>query len=339
MPVQYNPQTIDFSALAGIGQSLGGALGQHNLGTALKGAVGPNGEYDYNKMISILAERKPELAAKMATSKYFAGGGEGGDDAYFGTPIPFQRPDGTWGVGLPSHGGGFKELLMPGGGKYHPPVNMPNTGTSYTPTTKAGGVPYGEQVPIDVSGEAAGKKEGEAQGAAAASIPDVLANAQASVETIDRAIAHPGREVATGKSGTFDPRNYIGGTDAASYRVGPMKQAGGQSFLASIQQMRGMGSLSNAEGEAATAAATSLATEQTDEDHLKSLYTLKAIQLRGAIRTYRKAGQEPPAALVEQSHAAELDMKNGRASQPSGAPASSGDGWTDLGNGVRIRQK
>jgi hypothetical protein len=69
MPVQYNPQTIDFSALAGIGQNIGGAVGQHNLGTAMQDAIGPNGEYDYDKMISVLSGRMPLAAAKLATQR------------------------------------------------------------------------------------------------------------------------------------------------------------------------------------------------------------------------------------------------------------------------------
>jgi hypothetical protein len=68
MPVQYNPQTIDFSALAGIGQNIGGALGQHNLGTAMQDAM-TNGVYDYDKMISVLAGRRPLAAAELATEK------------------------------------------------------------------------------------------------------------------------------------------------------------------------------------------------------------------------------------------------------------------------------
>jgi hypothetical protein len=71
MTIPYNPTPIDFSALAGIGQGLGGALGQHNLGTAMRdsGAIGPDGTLDYNKMVAVLAERRPELAAKMAAAQ------------------------------------------------------------------------------------------------------------------------------------------------------------------------------------------------------------------------------------------------------------------------------
>jgi hypothetical protein len=69
MTIPFNPTPIDFSALAGIGQNIGGALGQHNLGTAMQGAIGPDGTYDYNKMISVLAGRNPMLAAKLATQR------------------------------------------------------------------------------------------------------------------------------------------------------------------------------------------------------------------------------------------------------------------------------
>jgi hypothetical protein len=68
MAVAYQPSRIDFSALAGIGQNIGGALGQHNLGTAMKDAM-TNGVYDYDKMIAVLAGRKPLAAAELATEK------------------------------------------------------------------------------------------------------------------------------------------------------------------------------------------------------------------------------------------------------------------------------
>jgi hypothetical protein len=71
MAVAYQPTRIDFSDLAGIGQNIGGAIGQHNLGTAMKDAM-TNGVYDYDKMIKVLAGRRPELAAKLATDRMAA---------------------------------------------------------------------------------------------------------------------------------------------------------------------------------------------------------------------------------------------------------------------------
>jgi hypothetical protein len=60
----YVPQNINFGALSDMGQNLGGALGQHNFGSAMQGAM-TNGKPDYNKMIAVLQERKPLAAAKM----------------------------------------------------------------------------------------------------------------------------------------------------------------------------------------------------------------------------------------------------------------------------------
>jgi hypothetical protein len=68
MAVAYQPTRIDFSDLAGIGQNIGGAIGQHNLGTAMKDAM-TNGVYDYDKMIKVLAGRNPMAAAKLATQR------------------------------------------------------------------------------------------------------------------------------------------------------------------------------------------------------------------------------------------------------------------------------
>jgi DNA-binding phage protein len=68
MTLAYNPTRIDFSALADMGQNIGQGLGHYNLGTAMKGAM-VNGKPDYNKMMAVMQERQPVLAAKMATEQ------------------------------------------------------------------------------------------------------------------------------------------------------------------------------------------------------------------------------------------------------------------------------
>jgi hypothetical protein len=68
MAIAFNPTPINFGALSEMGQNIGGALGQHNLGTAMQGAM-TNGVYDYDKMIGVLAGRMPLAAAKLATEK------------------------------------------------------------------------------------------------------------------------------------------------------------------------------------------------------------------------------------------------------------------------------
>jgi hypothetical protein len=69
MTLAYNPTPINFGALADMGQNLGGALGQHNLGSAMQGTVNPDGTYNFDKMISVLAGRNPMAATALAARK------------------------------------------------------------------------------------------------------------------------------------------------------------------------------------------------------------------------------------------------------------------------------
>lgn len=69
MPVAYNPTPIDFGMLAGIGQQLGQGYQRRRLAEEMKSAIGPDGTYDYNKMISVIMGRDPVLGAKLATDK------------------------------------------------------------------------------------------------------------------------------------------------------------------------------------------------------------------------------------------------------------------------------
>jgi hypothetical protein len=250
MTIPYNPTPIDFSALAGIGQNIGGALGQHNLGTAMRdsGAIGPDGTLDYNKMK----------------------------------------------IGALGKGGGLSVQDAPEGYQPLEPQKFVDQGTQITPYGTRSGLPSGPSIPIDIHGRESAEQAGAIEGKTAGAMPDVIQNANTSINSIDEALAHPGRGLATGKSSWMHPNNYFKGTDAYGYREGVLKKVTGQSFLASVQQMRGLGHLSESEGKAATQAVSALDTGLPDEEHEKQLKILKAIQLRGVIRAYEKAGMDIP---------------------------------------------
>jgi hypothetical protein len=63
---------IDFSALAGIGQNIGQGYQRRDLAEQMKGAIGPDGSVDYNKMIAVIAGKDPMKAAALAARKYEA---------------------------------------------------------------------------------------------------------------------------------------------------------------------------------------------------------------------------------------------------------------------------
>jgi hypothetical protein len=293
MTIPYNPTPIDFSALAGIGQNIGGAIGQHNLGTAMRdsGAIGPDGTINYNKMVAVLAERRPDMAAKLVASQQDASG-------IYGTPIFMKGPNGEIKIGALGKGGGLSVQDAPEGYQPLEPQKFVDQGTHVTPYGTRSAQQGGPSIPIDIHGRESAEQSGAVEGKTKAAMPDYIQNVNSAIEAIDEAISHPGRETATGKSAWADPRNYYGGSDATGYREGILKKVSGQSFLASVQQMRGLGHLSDAEGKAATEANAALSTKLPDHEHLKQLRILKAIMLRGLVRAHEKGGMQVPPQMM-----------------------------------------
>jgi len=121
--------------------------------------------------------------------------------------------------------------------------------------------------------------------------------AEQSINIIQQAIDHPGRETATGASGTIDPRNYLPGTDATNFKV-VLDQIKGKAFLQAFQSLKGGGQITEAEGQKATEAMARLNTKQSDDAFLKSLQELMNIVQTGVLRARQQAsGLEP--AVVE----------------------------------------
>jgi hypothetical protein len=79
------------------------------------------------------------------------------------------------------------------------------------------------------------------------------------------------------------------GSDTASFNA-LYEQVKGTAFLAAIEQMRGMGALSDAEGKAATAAVTALSLDMSERDFRRALHQLNTTMKRAADRNARKAG-------------------------------------------------
>lgn len=95
-----------------------------------------------------------------------------------------------------------------------------------------------------------------------------------SVESIDRTLrtgrelqAHPGREMATGKSSFM---SMIPGTDARDFQSN-LEAFKSQNFIPAVSQLKGMGALSDAEGKKLLAAIGALDQNMTEEGFMKSL--------------------------------------------------------------------
>lgn len=110
-----------------------------------------------------------------------------------------------------------------------------------------------------------------------------IASADYLSNVLDMAIKHPGRETATGLSGTLDPRNYTPGTNAKNFSV-ILDQIKGSAFMQAYQSLKGGGQITEVEGKKATEAIARLNTAQSDEEFKSALLDFKDVVDKGRAR-------------------------------------------------------
>lgn len=147
----------------------------------------------------------------------------------------------------------------------------------------------GEVVTKDLAGAERDKEVGTAQGKQIAAAPGDLATADEALALIDSLRADPNREWGTGMSSML---NVVPGTPGKSYQL-KVNQARSGAFLTAIQQLRGMGALSNAEGQTATDAVTRLTTADTEEGFLQALADYEKVVRAGRDRAIGRLQQAP----------------------------------------------
>lgn len=155
---------------------------------------------------------------------------------------------------------------------------------------------------------------GEAAANAEVAAPADISVADRTLGYIDEVRNHPGKGQGTGLSSYG---NWIPGTSGKDFqnRVDQLKSG---AFLSAIDELRGMGSLSNAEGQTATAAITRMDTSTSEEEFNAALADYEEIVKLGRDRAAKRL--KAPA-------------------EAGDAPAPGDDGWTTLPNGVKVRVK
>lgn len=217
--------------------------------------------------------------------------GMGGDDTEYGlNPIYGEDAQGNTVLGQVSKNGTFKPLSMPQGFKPSTGVDKIDLGTQWGILDKKSGNIIGYQ-PKDLAGAEAQKAIGDAQGKAAAAAPADAQAAQNALDLLDELRTDPNREIATGKTSILNNLPATGGYDFQT----KVEQAKSGAFMTAIQQMRGMGALSNAEGSTATQAVTRMNTATTEQGFLDALDAYEKIVRQGLQRAQsRQGGQQQP---------------------------------------------
>lgn len=142
-----------------------------------------------------------------------------------------------------------------------------------------------------------GDAQGKAQGAASGD----MSAADSALDLINSIRTDPNRERGTGASAVFNRVPYTKGYDFQT----KVDQATSGAFLTAIQQLRGMGALSNAEGQTATKAVTRLTTATTEEGFNQALADYESVVKKGKAEAAKRAvsAQQPSAVATPQQPA------------------------------------
>ena len=150
------------------------------------------------------------------------------------------------------------------------------------------------------------KAIGEAKGSAIAGAPAEVAAADETLGFIDEVRNHPGLDAGTGMSSMF---NAVPGTSGYDFqnRVNQLLSGG---FLTAIDQLRGMGALSNAEGQTATRAISRMDTATSKEEFLAALDDYERVVKQGRERAAGKLTEAPPSGAVSTPSTNDLGLSD-----------------------------
>jgi hypothetical protein len=244
------------------------------------------------QMEQAIAQLPPEqqAIARMMPEKFFGEQieqkfGKSDGVEYGLNPIWAQGPDGQWGLFQPNKAGSApQQMQFPDGYSPSPPVSFQDLGTTVQPYSTKGGSAVGEPITKDLAGAEAQKEIGTAAGKATAAAPGDIAAADVALEMVNKIRSDPNKAWGTGGSSVF---NALPGTPGRDFQ-NRVDQAKSGAFLTAIQQMRGLGQLSNAEGSAATAAINRLNTATSEQEFDDALNDYEKIVNLGKARAMKR---------------------------------------------------
>lgn len=223
--------------------------------------------------------------------------GMAADPAEYGlNPIYGTDANGNTVIGQVDKSGNFHQVNTQGFKPVGTTHNL-NLGTTYQTQDRAGNV-IGN-APIDNAGKNTQEEIGSAQGKAIAAAPGDLQAAQNALDMVQSLRNDPYKGRGTGFSSVLNGIPGTGGYDFSN----KVDQAKSGAFLTAIQQMRGLGSLSNSEGGAATAAVNRMNTSTSEEEFNAALDDYEKIVRQGAARAQARIQQsggqvQPPPGLA-----------------------------------------
>lgn len=214
--------------------------------------------------------------------------GSGNDSEYGLAPQYGVDKDGNPVIVQLSKSGVAKQTALPEGVQLSKEPIRLDAGTHYVLLDPITRQPIG-QVAKNLAEAEAQKEIGAARGKAEVAAPADYQAAQNALDLVNSLRNDPNRQMATGKSSVF---NRIPGTPGYDFQT-KVNQVKSGAFLSAIEQMRGMGQLSNAEGQTATAAVTRMDTATSEEEFLAALDDYEKIIRQALNRASKRMGVSP----------------------------------------------
>lgn len=152
-----------------------------------------------------------------------------------------------------------------------------DTGTEFTQPNPVDPTAQPRIIPKNLAEAEKQKEVGTAAGKAEAAAPSDVTAAQNAADILTSIRNDPALEKSTGMSSIM---NSVWGTEGYGFEQ-KVQQAKSGAFLTAIQQLRGLGALSNAEGQTATAAVTRMNTALRKEDFLAALNDYEKVVNQG----------------------------------------------------------
>lgn len=182
-----------------------------------------------------------------------------------------------------------------GGATPLPPTRAADLGTSIVPVGP-GGQAVGETLVKDVAGTAAQKEVGQAAGTAAAGLGERELAVEAAVQQIDRIVNDPELPSVTGSIQGRLPPNPL--NQDATNLVTEIEGLDAKVFANAIDALRGLGAMTEAEGQAARSSLANLSRLKDDKAFAEELNRLKTM-LKNKLEAARRkaAGALPQVAI------------------------------------------
>lgn len=213
------------------------------------------------------------------------------DDEEWGlNPVWGKNAEGKTVLGQLSKGGKFKPLDT-GDFSPTPVLQSIDTGTGTVSLNSRTGEVVRE-TPKNIAEKQRLEEVGTAQGKAEVSAPQDIRAGQNALDLVETIRNDPYKGRGTGLTSAG---NAIPGTGGYDFQ-NKVDQAKSGAFLTAIQQMRGLGALSNAEGGAATAAVARMNTATSEAEFDAALNDYEKIVKQGMSAAQKRLGGQSPAA-------------------------------------------